>query len=290
MSNIHPTAIVEPGAQIADDAVIGPMCHVGPKAVIGPATRLMHRVSILGRTTLGRDNVIWPNAVLGGEPQDLKYKGEDTELIIGDHNQIRESATLHLGTANGGGVTRIGDHNLLMVNAHVAHDCCIGNRCILTNNLLLAGHVHVEDHVIIGGGSAVHHFITIGKYAYIGGNTSVRQDAPPYMIFEGAHGRVRGVNAIGLQRNGFDAATIARLKQAYRTLFRDAANGEDEDGQPDKPLVGTMLERVEKLEADHRGDEAIAYLAQFIRQMASGVYGRYRESLRKDNKFQNPTK
>ncbi len=278
---------MEPGAQIAEDAQIGPMCCIGPRVVIGPGTRLLHRVTVLGRTTLGRDNVIWPNAVLGGEPQDLKYKGEDTELIIGDHNQIRESATLHLGTANGGGITRVGDHNLIMVNAHVAHDCVIGSHCILTNNLLLAGHVHVEDHVIIGGGSAVHHFITIGKYAYVGGATVARQDVPPYMIFEGAPGRVRGVNTIGLQRNGFDPQTIGRIKQAYRLLFK----GVDEDGQD--PLGGdekSLLQRLHRLEVDHGDDPAIRYLATFLRQMADGVYGRYRESLRQDNKFKNPAK
>jgi UDP-N-acetylglucosamine acyltransferase len=286
LSNIHPTAVVEPGAQVADDATIGPMCCVGPDAVIGPGTRLVHRVTVMGRTTLGRDNVVWPNAVLGGDPQDLKFKGEQTQLIIGDHNEIREGATLHLGTDNGGGVTRVGDHNLIMVNAHVAHDCCIASHCVLANNLLLAGHVHIEDHVTIGGGTAVHHFITIGKYAYVGGATTVRQDAPPYMIFEGMPGRVRAVNTIGLQRNGFEPASVANLKQAYRVLFRDV----EEDGQADPADDSTILQRLATVEAQYPGDAAIAYLGQFIRRMADGVYGRYRESLRQDNKFRNPAK
>lgn len=286
MSNIHPTAVVEPGAQIAADAQIGPMCCVGAHAVIGSGTRLLQRVSVMGRTTLGSGNTVWPNAVLGGDPQDLKFKGEQTELVIGDHNEIREGATLHLGTANGGGVTRVGDHNLIMVNAHIAHDCRVGSRCVLANNLLLAGHVYIEDHVTIGGGTAVHHFITIGQYAYVGGATTIRQDVPPYMIVEGMPGRVRAVNAIGLQRNGFDPASIANLKQAYRVLFRDA----DEDGRTDQADDTTILKRLEAVEAQYPDDRAIAYLGEFLRRMADGVYGRYRESLRKDNKFRNPAK
>ncbi|MCC7147286.1 MAG: acyl-ACP--UDP-N-acetylglucosamine O-acyltransferase [Phycisphaeraceae bacterium] len=287
MPQIHPTAIIEPGAHLADDVQVGPMCYVGPNVRLGPNTRLMHRASVMGKTTLGENNIIWPNALVGAEPQDLKHRGEETELVIGSDNQIREAATIHCGTAHGGGVTRVGSHNLIMGNVHIGHDCMIGSHCVLTNAVLLAGHVHIEDHVVLGGGSAVHHFVTIGQFAFVGGMTPVRHDVPPYMIFEGCTPRIRAVNTIGIKRNGFSDESVEHLKFAFRLLFREQRSDDDDSDPNPSPQA---FDHLAQLEQQYPSDPCIQYLVGFLRNMRQGVYGRYRESFRTDKRYLNPAK
>lgn len=283
MSQIHPTAIVERGAELAEDVIVGPLCHVGPKVRIGAGTRLISHVTLLGRTTLGESNTIWPYTTLGGDPQDLKFKGEDSELIIGDRNEIRENVTIHKGTANDGNVTRIGNDNLLMVGCHVAHDCILGNHIILANAVQLAGHIVVEDHASIAGGSGVHHFITIGQYAYIGGLTRVIRDVPPFMVYEGNPARVRKVNTTLLERSKFPPEQIDRLKRAFRLLFGDG----DSHGSR---FVGHTAQALQTLDAQFPDDPCIQALLTSIRHSSDGLHGRYRESLRADNPHANPVK
>ena len=217
---IHPTAVVERGAEL------DPSCEVGPYAVIGAAVRMgsgnvvgPHAV-ITGRTTLGAGNKVFAHAALGGVPQDLKYRGEDTALVIGDRNTFREFTTVSLGTAGGGGLTRIGNGGLFMANSHVGHDCQIGDGAIFANSAALAGHVLVEDHVHLGGLSACHQFCRIGRFAFVGGMTGVAMDVAPYCTVAGARAELAGVNVIGMQRAGMDEAQIGRIKQAYKVVFR----------------------------------------------------------------------
>lgn len=281
MAEIHPTAIIEKGATIADDAVVGPYCHVSAGATIGPGCRLMSHVVIQGRTTLGARNKVWPFAVLGADPQDLKYAGEDSQLVIGDHNDIRESVTIHKGTAADTGMTTVGDHNLIMAYAHIGHDCVIGNHVIITNTVQLAGHIVVQDHAAIGGATAIHHFVTIGQYAYLGGMTRVVHDVPPFMFVEGNPSRVRGVNSVGLKRHGFPEATEERLKDAWRRIYKKSS-------QPNG--VGDSTQGLASLEAEYRDDWAVQALVLAIRRSSDGIYGRYREALRRDNRYSNPVK
>lgn len=278
---IHPSSVVEPGASIDDDAIIGPLCYVGGKAAIGGGTRLTNHVSILGKTTIGRDNTIWPNATIGADPQDLKFDGEESNLFIGNNNDIRESVTIHPGTANGGGATRIGHNNLIMVGAHIAHDCLLGNHILVTNVVQLAGHIVIGDHAIIGGATAVHSYVSIGQFAFVGGMTRVTKDVPPFMTVEGNPATVRGVNSIGLERNQFSSDHISRLKEAWRRLYR-GANG---DGR-----IGNMADNLDKLAADHGEDECIKILVTAIKQSMIGLHGRYRESQRHDNRHRNPSR
>lgn len=274
MPQIHPTSVVEAGAELGSDVKIGPHCYVGPKVVLGEGTRLVSHVAILGRTTLGKYNTLWPHASLGAEPQDLKYQGEDTTLVIGDHNSIRESVTIHLGTESGGGVTRVGNDCLIMGGVHIAHDCDIGDHVIMANNVLLAGHVLVRPHVVMSGGAAVHHFATVGDYAFVGGLSRIVHDVPPFMIVEGNPAKVRGVNIIGLQRNRFPEATITALKESYRKLFRRGRG-------PASLPAASVLDHLQQQFAD---DACIDLLVQFMRNSAIGVYGRYRETARSDDR------
>jgi UDP-N-acetylglucosamine acyltransferase len=217
---IHPTAIIAFGAQIDPSVEIGPYAVIGPKVRIGAGTTVGAHAVIEGDTTIGRKNRIFQLAALGAIPQDLKYAGEETSLRIGDENQIREYATMHVGTKGGGGVTRVGNRNLFMANSHVAHDCTVGDGCVLANCSALAGHVLVEDHVTIGGLAGVHQFTRLGRYAFVAAGAVVVQDVPPYCIAQGDRARLAGVNTTGLARHGFDAGLIARVKSAYRILFR----------------------------------------------------------------------
>ncbi|MGE3165275.1 MAG: acyl-ACP--UDP-N-acetylglucosamine O-acyltransferase [Planctomycetota bacterium] len=224
---IHATAIVHPTAEVADGAEIGPFCFVGANVTVGAGTRLIHQVSLTANTSLGRDNVVYPGAVLGGDPQDKKFQGEETWLRIGDANLFRECVTINRGTSHGGGVTRIGDNCLFMAGCHVAHDCTVGNHVTMANSVLLGGHVVVEDGVGFGGVSAVHHYASVGTGAFIGGMTRVLTDAPPYLITEGNPSRVRGLNRVGLLRRGLPEETMAWLKEAYRALFYDGTPKEE---------------------------------------------------------------
>ena len=219
MPQIHPTAIVAPGATLAEDVSIGPYCVVGGEVVLGAGVTLIAHIVVDGRTTIGEKTRIFPFASIGLEPQDLKYRGEKSRLVIGRHNTIREHVTMNPGTEGGGMVTRIGDHGLFMVGAHVAHDCQIGDHVIMANNATLAGHVVVEDYALLGGLSAVHQFVRIGQHAMIGGMSGVERDVIPYGQVMGDRARLSGLNIIGMQRRGFSREEIQTLRSAYQFLF-----------------------------------------------------------------------
>ncbi|NDL65563.1 acyl-ACP--UDP-N-acetylglucosamine O-acyltransferase [Acerihabitans arboris] len=217
---IHPSAIVEDGAIIHAGVQVGPFCFIGPRVEIGARTVLKSHIVINGITKIGEDNLIYQFASIGEVNQDLKYAGEPTRVEIGDRNSIRESVTVHRGTAQGGEVTKIGNDNLLMINAHIAHDCVIGDRCILANNATLGGHVTVGDYAIIGGLTAVHQFCSIGAHVMVGGCSGVAQDVPPFVIAQGNHATPFGVNIEGLKRRGFDKEAQHAIRAAYKLIYR----------------------------------------------------------------------
>jgi UDP-N-acetylglucosamine acyltransferase len=219
MPQIHPTAIVAPGASLADDVVIGPYCVVGGHVVLGAAVRLAAHVVIDGRTMIGEATRIFPFASIGQEPQDLKYRGEESSLVIGRNNTIREYVTINPGTAGGGMVTRVGDDCLLMIGVHIAHDCQIADHVIMANNATLAGHVVVGEYARLGGLCAVHQFVRIGRHAMIGGMSGVERDVIPYGQVMGNRARLHGLNIIGMQRTGFSREDIQGLRGAYQFLF-----------------------------------------------------------------------
>jgi UDP-N-acetylglucosamine acyltransferase len=221
MAQIHPTAVVEAGAVVADSAAIGPYCVVGPEATIGEGAVLRSHVVVGGRTRLGPNTQVYPFAAVGQQPQDLKYSGEPTELVVGANTVIREHATLNPGTKGGGSVTRVGDNCVIMIGSHVAHDCHIGNNVILVNNALLGGHVTIEDYAIVGGGSAIHQFVRIGAHAMIGGMSGVENDVIPYGSVIGNRAYLSGLNVVGLKRRGFPREDIHKLRNAYRLLFAE---------------------------------------------------------------------
>lgn len=264
-SSVHNTALIHPSAQLADDVVVGPYCVLGENVTLGAGTRLTNHVSLFANVTMGRNNVIWPFAVLGGHPQDLKFDQDRTRLEIGDDNVFREGVTVNIGTDSGGGVTQIGNDNLLMGNAHVAHDCRIGNACIISQAVMFAGHIHVEDNAIICGGAAMHQFITIGTGCYVGGLTRIVHDVPPFMIVEGNPSEVRGVNAIGLSRRGFTDETIDALRRAYRLLWSS--------GLP-------RTAAIEKVESSVARTPDVDYLLAFLKRAAEGKHGRHLEKFR----------
>ena len=272
---IHPTAVVAPEARIGREVSIGAFSCIGPCVELGDGCKIHNHVTIDGQTTLGTGCSVFPGAVLGMPPQDLKYRGGDVQLEIGERNTFREMVTVHPGTENGGGITRIGNDNHLLIGVHVAHDCQMGNGCVVANYVQFGGHVMIEDHVVFGGQSGVHHFVTIGRHAMIGGLTRVATDVPPFMVFVGArtHARVRMVNGVGLQRRGFTREQIAALKRTYMSLFSRRAR-----------LSGrSLLDNVEMLLAGDNVDPNVEYLCRFLtRSFAHGRNGRYLESLRND--------
>jgi UDP-N-acetylglucosamine acyltransferase len=263
---ISPQAVVDKNAEIGDDVEIGPFCVIGPDVRIGPGCRLLNSVTILGDTTIGRDNVFFPNTVIGGAPQDKKYKGARTKLTIGNGNVFREAVTVHLGTEKGGGLTTVGDNNLLMVNAHIGHDAHIGSNCVLANNVMIAGHVLIGDHVAMMGGAAVHHFAIVGEFAYIGAYSRIRHDVPPYCKVDGSD-LVRGLNTVGIRRAGFSEDDIKGLDRAYRKLFIGRK----------RPFSVVMAE-LESLNGDL--NEHTRYLLAFLQRRNLDKNGRYLESLR----------
>ena len=224
---IHPSAIVEDGAVIGAGVHIGPFCYVGSQVEIGEGTELKSHVVINGVTKIGCDNRIFQFVSIGEVNQDLKYAGEPTRVEVGDRNNIRESVTIHRGTVQGGGLTKVGSDNLLMVNAHIAHDCVIGNRCILANNATLGGHVEVDDFAIIGGMTAVHQFCIIGAHVMVGGCSGVAQDVPPFVIAQGNHATPFGINIEGLKRRGFEKADLHAIRNAYKLLYRSGKTLEE---------------------------------------------------------------
>ena len=218
--SVHPTAIIAPGAKLHPTVEVGPYAVIGPQVAIGAGTVVGPHAVIEGRTRLGERNRVFQFASVGAQPQDLKYAGEDSALEIGNENLIREFTTLHKGTTGGGGVTRIGDQNLFMAYAHVAHDCQVGNGCVLANAATLGGHVEIGDHVILGGLAAVHQFTRIGHHAFVAGGAMVVMDVPPFCTAQGDRAELVGINSIGLARHGFSEDQIGRVKEAYRILFR----------------------------------------------------------------------
>ena len=221
---IHQTAIVAPGARIGGGCFIGPFCTVGETVVLGERVRLDSHVVIDGRTTVGDETHIFPFASIGLAPQDLKYAGEETEAEIGKRNQIREFVTVHRGTSGGGGLTKIGDDNLLMAQAHVAHDCNLGNNIIMANAATLAGHVKIADRANVGAYSGVHQFCRVGFEAFVGGYSVVVKDAPPFAIIQGNHAKCYGLNRVGMKRRGYSRETIENLHHAYHLLLSAKLN------------------------------------------------------------------
>ena len=217
---IHPQAIVHPGAELGSGVKIGAFSTIGEHVRIGPGTFIGSHVVVDGWTEIGEKCRIFPFSSIGGDPQAIRYRGEPTRLTVGSGNVIREFVTINRGTPEGGGVTVVGNGNLVMAYSHIAHDCHIGNQVILANSSTLAGHITVEDYAIVGGVVAIHQFARVGCYAIIGGQSAIPQDIPPYMTASGNRAKLYGLNLVGLKRHGFSAATIGALKQAYRLLFR----------------------------------------------------------------------
>ncbi|HEY2539431.1 MAG TPA: acyl-ACP--UDP-N-acetylglucosamine O-acyltransferase [Stellaceae bacterium] len=238
MAQIHPTAIVAPGARLASDVVVGPYCIVGERVELGPGVRLGSHSVVEGHTTIGGGTRIFPFASIGHEPQDLKYRGEDSALVLGCRNTIREYVTMNPGTAGGGMVTRIGNDCLFMVGTHIAHDCHIADHVIMANNTILGGHVIVEDYAFLGGVCAVHQFVRIGCHAMIGGMSGVERDVIPYGQVMGDRARLTGLNIIGMQRRGFSREDIHALRNAYQLLFYSAGTLSDRVGETAMRFAG----------------------------------------------------
>ncbi|MBS7456342.1 acyl-ACP--UDP-N-acetylglucosamine O-acyltransferase [Coralloluteibacterium stylophorae] len=216
---IHPTAQIDPAAELGADVHVGAFSVIGANVRIGDGTHIGAHCVVLGPTRIGRDNRVHAFAAIGGDAQDKKFHGERAELVIGDRNHIREFVTINRGTEGGGGITRIGDDNWIQAYAHVAHDCCVGNHVIMSNNATIAGHVEVGDHAILSGFAGVHQFCRIGAHAFIGMGCLVNGDVPPFVMVADEYGRPRGINAEGLKRRGFDAERIGAIRRAYRTLY-----------------------------------------------------------------------
>jgi UDP-N-acetylglucosamine acyltransferase len=214
------TAYIDHRAEIADDVEIGPYCVIGPDVKIGRGSRLIAHVCLQGHTTLGENNVIHPFAVIGGEPQDFSYKGEPTRVYIGDNNVFREAVTISRGSAKELGATRVGSHNYLMANVHVGHDCELGDRILVANNTMFAGHIHVESFAAISAGVGLHQFVSIGAHSYVGGLSRIYHDVPPYMLVEGNPSKVRCINVVGLKRNNITSESISALHEAHRLIYR----------------------------------------------------------------------
>lgn len=236
---IHPAAVVEDGAQIGQGCVIGPFCHIGPEVVLHDRVELKSHVVVTGKTVIGAETVIFPFAVIGEIPQDLKFRGEKTSLVIGERNRIREHVTMNTGTEGGGGVTRVGNDGLFMAGCHVAHDVQVGNNVILVNNAALAGHCVIEDEVIIGGLSGVHQWVRIGRGAIIGAVTMVTNDVIPHGLVQGPRGVLDGLNLVGLKRRGVARSDITALRAAFQMLaqgegaFQDRARRLGDETQSD---------------------------------------------------------
>jgi UDP-N-acetylglucosamine acyltransferase len=253
--NIHPTAIIGKNVSLAADVVIGPYCVLDGEITIGEGTTLLSHIAIGGRTTIGKHCRIFPFASLGSAPQDLKFKGEKSELAIGDYTVIREHVTMNPGTEGGGMLTKVGSHCLFMVGAHVAHDCKVGDHVILANNATLAGHVEVGEHAIIGGLAAIHQFVRIGPHAIIGGLSGVEHDVIPFGSVMGERASLAGLNLVGLKRRGFDRDAIHSLRNAYKLLFE----GEG----------GTLAERAAIIVRDYGSVKEVMEIITFMNDKGS---------------------
>ncbi|WP_172330783.1 acyl-ACP--UDP-N-acetylglucosamine O-acyltransferase [Mangrovicoccus sp. HB161399] len=247
-AQVHPSAVVEPGAEIGAGAIVGPFSLVGPKVVLGPGVHLKSHAVVTGLTEVGEDTVIFPGAVVGEIPQDLKFKGEETRLVVGKRNRIREGVTMNTGTEGGGGITQVGDDCLFMTGSHVGHDVIVGNRVIMANQAALAGHCRIDDDVIIGGLSGIHQWVRIGKGAIIGAVTMVTNDVIPYGLVQAPRGELDGLNLVGLKRKGVARSDITALRAAYQML----AQGE-----------GAFLDRARRL-ADETESQYVRDIVEFI--------------------------
>lgn len=260
MAQIHPTALVDPAAQLHDSVTVGPYTTVGPHVVVGEGTTIGAHCVIEGRTTLGAHNRIFQFNSIGAVPQDMKYAGEPTELVIGDRNTIREFCTFNLGTAQDGGVTRVGSDNWVMAYVHIAHDVQLGNRCVLANNATLAGHVVVGDWATIGGLSGVHQFVKIGAHAMIGFQGHVAQDVPPFMTVDGNPLAARAVNVTGLSRRGYSPERIAVIRRMHKLLYRSSLTLEQ------------AIDAIGGLTGEHaEADADVAQMQAFLRAAKRGI-------------------
>lgn len=250
MSSIHPTAIVEAGAQVSG-AEVGPWCHVGPEVVLEPGAKLVSNVVVAGRTRIGADAVLYPFCTVGLAPQDLKYRGEPTECVVGPRTQVREHCTIHRGTVTGSGITRVGADCLLMAVVHVAHDCDVGDGVVIANNVVMGGHVAIGAGAVIGGAAAIHQFVRIGRGAMVGGVSGVEADVVPFGSVIGNRARLAGLNVIGLRRRGVDRAGVQALRGAVRHIFfggdvRATRIAEARARWGDHPLVAELLAFIEQ--------------------------------------------
>lgn len=257
MTNIHPTAVIEDGAQIAATAKIGPLCWISAKAKIGENVQLLGRVTVMGDTTIGDETIVFPGAVLGAGPQDHGNEFQsEAKLVIGKRNIIRENVTMHAGTPKEHFTTTVGDDCMFMINSHVAHDCVVGNNVIMTNNAVIGGHVRVGDGAILGGNCAVHQFCRVGRKAMIGGLSGVDRDVIPFGIVTGDRGKLRGLNVIGLKRSGFDEHTVKAISRAYMFIF--------------KGKEGTLEERIIQAKEKYTENEMIMEQIKFIEEALEG--------------------
>jgi UDP-N-acetylglucosamine acyltransferase len=267
VANIHPLASVDPKAELANDVSVGPFCLVGPDVKIGARTRLLSHVSVTGDTRLGEDNLFFPFCSIGAEPQDISFRGESARTEIGDRNTFRECCQVSRGTAKDKLLTRIGSGNLIMACAHIAHDCVIEDDIIIANNVLLGGHVWVQSQVVFGGAAVVHHYVTVGRLAFIGGMTRVPKDVPPFMLLEGNPAKVWMTNKVGCERRGFSPEAMQQLKDAHRLLYRS-----------DKSWEAGFVE----LEERENQTPELCELLAFCRCLDSAPNGRALELTRKD--------
>lgn len=262
---IADTACVDPRAELADDVEVGPYCVIGPDVKIGRGTRLISHVCLMGVTTLGEFNTISPFAVLGGDPQDISYRGTATRVELGDHNIIREGVTINRGSEKEDGVTRLGSHCFLFATSHVAHDCKLGDHITIANGSMLGGHVHVESFANISGGVAVHHYVTVGGYSFIGGQSRIYHDVPRYMLVDGNPSKVRCINVVGLKRRGITPEGIDALHEAHRLVYRAKM---------------TLVQASEILASHGHLTAEVKNLLDFIADQQAGKHGRGRERFR----------
>lgn len=267
-AQISPMSQVDPAARLGKGVVVGPFCVVGPNVEIGDFTQLTSHVVIMGRTTLGAHNKLYPGCVIGGEPQDVSYQESETEVVIGDRNLFREGVTVNRGAEKEDGITRIGNRNMFMANSHIAHNCCIGSDVILVNGVLLGGHVHVHDRAIVSGNTVVHHFSTIGRLAFVSGGCRVPHDIPPFMLAAGSDNpTLKTINIVGMRRAGISEHSIEVVRSAFRLLYRKRKTLAEVRAQFSEELQGVIPMELEQL-------------LQFIEEQRAGKLGRAREAVR----------
>lgn len=248
-ARIHPSSIIDEGAQIGENVIIGPFCHIGSDVTLGDNIKLISHIVVIGKTSIGAGTNIFPGAVLGAEPQNVNYKGETTELEVGAGCLIREGVTMHTGMPDSGGKTIVGNNSLFLAYSHVAHDCVVGDNVILSNNVMLGGHVHVGDRVILGGGAAVHQFCRVGHHAFVGGLAACSLDVIPFGMLNGNPGILGGLNIIGMSRSGMDKPQIHRVRKAFKQIFHGS---------------GTVRANLAEIRDEYEGVPALVDLFGFI--------------------------